>query len=74
MTQSIQKFSGQLKPLGQNNQFQLEQASVTQQPIAPLNTELHARLLQSGAARPSSYESAMIALENLRRLKRESGC
>lgn len=32
-----------------------------------LNTALHLRLLQSGAARPSTYASAMGALEELRR-------
>lgn len=72
MTRSINNLSGQLKPLGENNGLQLEQASATQQPVVPLNTKLHAQLLQSGTARPSSYESAMIALENLRRFNRES--
>ena len=74
MVRSTRKISGQPKQLGQNNRLKLEQASATQQPIVPLNTELHAHLLQSGAACPSSYESAMVALENLRKLKRESGC
>jgi len=32
-----------------------------------LNTALHMRLLRSGGARPSTYASAMRALEELRR-------
>lgn len=34
-----------------------------------LNTELHAQLLRSGKVRPSTFESAMAALERLRRTR-----
>lgn len=34
-----------------------------------LNTELHAQLLRSGKVRPSTFESAMAALERLRRAR-----
>lgn len=34
-----------------------------------LNTELHAQLLRLGKVRPSTFESAMAALERLRRAR-----
>lgn len=34
-----------------------------------LNAELHAKLFQSSSVRPSSFESAMAALERLRRTR-----
>lgn len=35
-------------------------------PTVPLNTKLHVQLLRAGTVRPSSYASAMSALEKLR--------
>lgn len=38
-----------------------------------LNTELHARIAKAGSARPSTYESAMKALQQVREERESAG-
>lgn len=38
-----------------------------------LNTELHARIAKAGSARPSTYESAMKALQRIREQRGTAG-
>ncbi len=58
-------------PVKQDGSRSAESARI-KPPIIPLNTELHAQLIHRGVAVRSTYESAMIALDRLRKQKRDT--
>lgn len=60
-----------LEPPVEQDGSRVAESARIRPPVIPLNAELHAQLINRGVAVRSTYESAMIALDRIRKQKRE---